>query len=266
MLGNILGKCYHFPGVALLLGAILEHTEIVYPLRYSPTAMALLYPLGTLIQTEFSGIIEIYFDKYLNDNLEFSNYFVEYLENRERSTTHVFGQYRYTTASKECLQLCLCNHYKFSKGVMESVHRDNALRRNEPSLWRRRLGVFSRIRKGRHYLKVRQWKSFKTRQFGSSARNATFLDNTPGHEYCRSMWYRWALDRLPSFLEKSAISLELVEVLRGHTFTTMGQRFPRRMRLAKDVIMKYLLRVESMAGEQGATNRDNEGNICTSIL
>jgi hypothetical protein len=68
-------------------------------------------------------------------------------------------------------------------------------------------------------------------------------NNRSEREYWRSLSYRCALDVLPFLLEKSAISLELAEVLRGCTFTTMGQRFPRRIRLAKDAITRYLLRV-----------------------
>jgi hypothetical protein len=41
------------------------------------------------------------------------------------------------------------------------------------------------------------------------------------------------------------ISLELANVLHCCTFTTMGQKFPQRMRLAKEAISRYLLRVES---------------------
>jgi hypothetical protein len=50
-------------------------------------------------------------------------------------------------------------------------------------------------------------------------------------------------------LEKSAISLELADVVRRRTFTTMAQRFPRRKMLAKEAMMKYLARVESAVGD-----------------
>jgi hypothetical protein len=53
------------------------------------------------------------------------------------------------------------------------------------------------------------------------------------------------LDLLPIFLENSANSLELAEVLRGCTFTMMAWKFPWRMRVAKDAIASYLFRVES---------------------
>jgi len=174
---------------------------------------------------------------------EYLTYLSGFLENPERSKAHVFDWERYATASKECLQLCLCRQHKLSKGAMESAHRDNALRRSKPSEWIRRLGVHSRIRKGRYYLKVQQQKSLKARI--TIDEDASFPDDSPEHEYCQSLSYRWSLDLLPFFLEKSAISLELAEVLRRCIFTPMGQKFPRRMRLAKEAIEKYLLRAES---------------------
>ena len=201
-----------------------------------------LHPLFILYGTEFWGIMELYVEKETPSHQDFFNYFADLLENPGRSKTHIFDQQRYVTATKECLQLCLCSHSKFSKRATESDYWDKALRRSRPSLWRRRLGVHGKLRRGRHYLKVQRLKSLKTQ---------TFLDPSVPleNEYTRSLSYRWVLDLLPSFLEKSAISLELGEVLRGCTFTTMGQKFPRRMRLAKEAITKYLLRVESGAGE-----------------
>ena len=125
---------------------------------------------------------------------------------------------------------------------MESGHRDKALRRSKPSAWIARMGVRSRIWKARHHLKGQLEASIYIDQY------ASFPPNSPQHEYFRSLSYRWALDLLPFFLENSAISSDLAEVLRRRTFTTMAQKFPRRSRLAKEAITKYLLRVESVAG------------------
>jgi len=203
-----------------------------------------------LDDTGLSGLLDFQFPRpltYLQDALRFFNYFADVLENPERSEAHVFDQQRYATASKECLQLCLSNHHIFSKGSAESAGRDSVLRRSRPFVWLTRLGVHSRIRKGRHYLKVRQRKSLKSQikidQYGS------FPDNSPEHQFYRSLSYRGSLDLLPSLLEKSAISCELAQVLHQCTFTTMAQKFPRRTSLAKEAIAKYLLRVESVVGE-----------------
>lgn len=243
MLGNILEKHSHYPGVALLLGTLLEYKKIGYPQTHFPTPIVPLHPLFILYGTEFWGIVELYIEKEVPSHQEFFNYFAGLLEDPERSKTYVFDQQRYVVASKECMQLCLCRHSKFSRGTVEFAYRDKVLRRNKPSLWRRRLGVHSRIRKGRRHLKARQLKSLKAQDY---------LDNSvpAENEYSRSLSYRWALDLLPSFLEKSATSLGLAEVLRGCTFTTMGLKFPRRMRLAKEAVLKYLLRIDSGVGEQ----------------
>jgi hypothetical protein len=116
-------------------------------------------------------------------------------------------------------------------------------------LWRRRLGVYSRIRKGRHLVKVRQWNGLNAEIL---FHQYNFPNNSPEYNFYRSLWYRSVLDLLPLFLENSAISLELAKVLRGCTFTMMGWKFPRRMRVAKDAIARYLLRVES--GESDPMN------------
>jgi hypothetical protein len=250
MLRNILGKYHHFPGVALVLGAILEHTRVEFPkIQFCNMKIAsLLHPMGYLNSTEFSGIMEIYSQTIFRGQ-EFLNHFVTFLEDPEQSKTHVFDQQRYATASKECLQLCLFNHHRFSKGTMESAHREKELRRSRPSLWGRRLGVHSRIRKSRHHLKVRQHRLIKAQSLMD--RSDPPPNKSLEHEYCRRLFYRWALDILPSLLEKSAISLELAEVLRGRTFTMMGQKFPRRMRLAKEAKTKYLLRVKTSRAGRG---------------
>jgi len=153
----------------------------------------------------------------------------------------------YTTAAKECLQLGLCNRHNFSREATESTRRDKTLRRNKPSAWLTRLGVHSKIWRARHRLKVLQRRSVEARI--SIDLQTSFPQNSSEHEYCRSLSYRWSLDLLPFFLKNSAISLELAEVLRGCTFTTMGWKFPRRMRLAKDAITRYLSRVGAVVGD-----------------
>jgi len=105
------------------------------------------------------------------------------------------------------------------------------------------MGVHSRIWKARHHSQVLLRVKGRIYNFP----DASYPENSPHHEYCRSLSYRWALDLLPFLLDKSAISLELAEVLRRRTFTTMAQQFPRRKRLAKEAIAKYLLRVEESA-------------------
>jgi len=101
------------------------------------------------------------------------------------------------------------------------------------------MGVRSRIWKARH-LQLKA--SIYIHQQDS------FPEKSPEHEYYRSLSYQWALDLLPFFLENSAISLELAGVLCSCTFTTMSWQFPRRRRLAKEAISRYLLRAESAVG------------------
>jgi len=135
------------------------------------------------------------------------------------------------------MQLCLSRHSTFSRGAVEFAHRDNVVRRNKPSQWRSRQGIHSMIRKARRHVKARQLKSLQAQDF---------LDHSvpAENEYSRSLLYWWALG-LPSFLKKSATSLELAEVLHRCIFTTMGLKFPRRMRLAKEAVLEYLLRIDS---------------------
>jgi len=163
------------------------------------------------------------------------------LEDPGRSGSRAFDQHRYATAAKECMQLCLCNHLKFSKGATESVYRDKALLRNKPWAWKAQLGIHSRIRKAMRHLTVRRWKSFKALMRYNIPHPP---ERSSTHDYYLVLSYQWKLDLLPTFLEKSAISLELADVLRTRTFTTMAQRYPRRMRLAREAIAAYLLRVE----------------------
>jgi hypothetical protein len=88
-------------------------------------------------------------------NAEFFSYFTEFFQNPERSGTYFFDQQQYATTVKECLQLCLCSHRYFSKGVIESASGDVILRRNKPWLWKGRLGVHSRRREGRKFKAMR---------------------------------------------------------------------------------------------------------------
>jgi len=256
MLRNILLKYHPFPGLALLLGGLLRYRN-AGGYTSLPEITASLY-LGRqrgegyiFNDIGLFGLLNVMFNRWsLKQTVgtpQFLSYLAEFLENPERSDAHVFDQQKYATASKECFQLCLCNNHNFSKGTVESADRDNALRRSRPSVWMRRLGVHSRIRKAKHYLKVRQRKSLKPQivinQHGS------YPDKSPEHQFCWSLSYRWSLDLLPFFLKKSAISLELAEVLHRCIFTTMAQKFPRRRTLAKEAIAKYLLQVESAVPE-----------------
>jgi hypothetical protein len=180
----------------------------------------------------------------------FFRYLTELLESPERSGPSFFDQQRYATSAKECMQLYLCSHRNFSKGATEFACRDQELRRSKPWEWLTRLGVHSRIRKGRHHLKVQQHKSIRVEfhRYDVIYEDLSFPKISPKHQYSRFLAYRWALDLLPFFLGRSAISLELANVLRGCTFTTMAWSFPRRRKLAKDAMAKYLLRVESVVG------------------
>jgi len=263
---NILEKYHHSPGFALLLGSILQFIKAEHPQTLIPELMASFYLIRRrgerhiLGDMGFSAVWDIYY--FNNTPLEFFTYLKELLENPERSKTHVFDQQRYVIASKECLQLCLCHHHNFSNKAMESTHRDDALRRNKPWLWKGRLGVHSRIRRGRHRLKVRQGTLLKAQDIYPE--QTSFPDTSPEHEHYRSLSYRWALDLLPFFLERSAVSLELADILRGCTFAMMGQKFPWRMRLAKVAITKYLLLVDS--GVNSPDSVMTEAGIATKVL
>ena len=246
MLRNTLATYHSFPGFALLLAGLLQFVNGGAAETFFLEMAASLY-LGCqqgegyiFDHTWLSGLLGFSFDGRMSGNstLEFLTDFAELLENPERSGTHVFDSQSYTTASKECLKLCLSNHQKFSKGPLESSHRDKALRRSKPFVWIRRLGVHSRIRKCRRQFKVWQWKSAKRNPIDQ---HASLAGDSSEHQYYRSLSYKWALDLLPFLLERSAISLELGGVLHHCTFTTMAQKFPRRTRLAKAAIRRYLL-------------------------
>jgi hypothetical protein len=252
MLCNVLEKYHHFPGFALLLGSFLwyanrDSDESIF--RIASGIAASLYFVrqrqgDILDDVGFSGIRQTTPNGVAIQNGidAFCAYFAELLENPGRSGAYVFDQQRYATAAKDCLKLCLCSHRNFSKGAAEFVY-DNGLRRSKPWAWMVRLGVQSRIRKARQHVVRQQKLRTVVDQY------ASLPENSPEHEYYRSLAYRLALDLLPFLLDKSDISLELAEVLRSRsTFTTMAQRFPRRRRLAKQATTKYLLRVESAVG------------------
>ena len=177
---------------------------------------------------------------------EFFSYLTKYLESPERSGTHIFDQQQYATAAKECLQLYLCSHHKYSRGATEFACHNKAMRRNKPWEWVARLRVHSRSRNERRRFTLLQRRSIDA--LGSIIyQHHPLLESSPEHQYFRFLSYRWALDLLPFLLEKSATSLELADILRRRAFTMMAQKFPRRRRLAKEAIARYLLRVE--AGE-----------------
>jgi len=253
ILCNALEKYHPFPGFALLLGSLLHSFMNT---KYSVCHLGMVAYLclvcqrgeGHIIMLNeigFSGIITVF--ECQAGTEDFLAYLVQLLETPEQSGVCVFDQQRYTTAAKECLQLCLCNYHSFSKGLMESGHHDRALRRSKPSVWIARMGVRSRMWKARRHFKVQKFKSLHSAiQFID--KYDSFPENSPKHEYYRSWSYQWALDLLPFFLENSAISLELAEVLRRRTFTNMAWQFPQKRRLAKEAISRYLLRVESAVG------------------
>ena len=256
MLCNILEKYHSFPGFTLLLGSLCQYVSAKQPYRLGARIVASSYLTrqrgeGRILDdTGLFGaytIISQHQDIYLLPGAqELFSYLTRFLENPDRSGPSFFDQQRYTTAAKECLQLYLCSHHNFSKGATEFAHRYEALRRNKPSIWISRLGVHSRIRTGRHHFKFLRLQSIKAR--GILCQHDSFPENSPGHEYFRFLSYRWALHLLPFFLERSAISLELANVLRSCTFAMMAWKLPRRRRLAKKAIAKYLLRVESTVG------------------
>jgi len=141
-------------------------------------------------------------------------------------------------AAKECLQLYLCNHHMFSKGATDFAFCNEAMQRSKPWEWVAHLCVHSRIRKGWHHFKALQRQSIEA---VITVQDRPFPENAPEYQHYQFLLYRWALDLLPFLLEKSAVSLELADVLHGSTFTMMAQKFPQRRRLVKEVIARYLV-------------------------
>jgi hypothetical protein len=259
MLCSDLEKNHSFPGFTLLLGGIFWCVSTQEPFNLDAGIVASSYLIwqrgeGHILDNTGligpKGVISRANDLYVSSETSgpFFRYFTEFLESPERSGPSFFDQQRYATSAKECLQLYLCSHRNFCKGPTEFSCRDQELRRSKPWEWLARLGVHSRIRKCRHHLKVHQHKAIRAELRQSFFVHLSFPKISPKHQYFRFLSYRWALDLLPFFLERSAISLGLANVLRSCTFTTMAWWFPRRMRLAKDAIAKYLLRVESVMG------------------
>ena len=247
MLCNVLEKYHSWPGLTILLGSILGYRNLQHGSTFLSGMVASVY----LVRQQGEGHIldDMGFPEgysslfYVEATERFWTYFIELLEDPERSGTHAFDQERYATAAKECLQLYLCSHHKFSKGATQSACRDKLLLRNQPWAWKARMGVYSRVWESRRHLKVRQSKPLFNYQ------HTSFPENSPEHEYYRSLSYQWALDILPFLLERSEISFELAEVIRGCTFAMMAFEFPRRVRLARKAMAKYLLRVESTAAD-----------------
>jgi len=243
MLCEALEKYYSFPGFTLLLGSLF-HTKLAGKGVLSSHLHLMEVHLYMVHHWGDGHIIE---DSGFPRDWDYVDYFVELLESPERSGTHIFDQERYATAAKECLQLYLCSHRNFSKGAPEFAYRDKAICRSKPWTWVSRLGVHSRIRKGRHHFRVLRRQSIKALR--RVYWDYFFPENFPEHQYYRFLSYRWALDLLPFLLEKSPVSLELGNVLRGCTFALMAWEFPRAMRLAKDAIGKYLLRVDCIVDD-----------------
>ena len=261
MLCNAWGKYQSCPGITLLLGSILHYRPVKHPPLFPPGLVASLYLVRQqkerhiLDDMEFSGIIST--DTAFTGTREFLAYFIELLENPERSGTRAFDQQSYTTAAKECLQLWLCSHRKFSNEATESACRDRELRRNKPWTWRARLGIHSRTRRAARHLTVQRRKLLKSRRKVVSQFPSPPLSPSE-HEDYQFLAYQWGLDTLPFLLEESAISLELADVLRTRTFAMMAQESPREMKSAKAAITAYLLRVESVVGSPWITGAATE--------
>jgi hypothetical protein len=142
MLCDVLEEYYSFPAFTLLLGSLFQcrnSKELDSYIPIFPGIIASSYLVclqeGYILQDIGFPRIERYSPhsySWISGTRQFFVYFTELLENPEQSGTHTFDQWRFATAAKECLQLCLCNHHSFSKGARESAHHDNALRRNQP--------------------------------------------------------------------------------------------------------------------------------------
>jgi hypothetical protein len=243
---NVLEILYSFPGFTLLLATLLQDISAKSKTYLPGTREILSLVLQHSNFSRVFWILDAYsFTCFCNPgNLEFPTYFMEFLENPKQSGTHVFDQQCYAIATKECLQLCLCSYHHFSRRVIESAFGDKMLHKHKPWAWRGRLGVHSRIRKSRHWLRVKQHKKIKTR-----CNNSEFLSFSKEdlkNVYYLSLVYKWALDLLPLLLERSTISLELAKMLDSCTFTMMALDFAWRLRVAKDAMRRYILQVESV--------------------
>jgi len=251
ILCNALEKYHSWPGFTILLGSILGYRNLKIHSAFPPGMIASLYLVrqqgeGHILDaTGLSGIRTSYGQ--LSGAETFLTYFIDLLQNPDRSGTHSFDDQRYATAAKECLELCLCSHHKFSVGATESASGDKALLRNKPWAWKARLGVHSRMRKPMHHITVQRRKLLQFGRKVTSQFPSPPLSPSELQDYL-SLAYQWGLDILPSLLEKSAISLELADVLRSRTFAMTAQKSPRKMKLVKAAITTYLLRVDSVVG------------------
>jgi len=261
MLCNVLEKYRSFPGFTLLLGGIFQCMSVEKPYTLDAGIVASSYLIqwqqedleGRILEdTGFFGVHKRMTNSRMNtlylppNTPGFFSYLTEFLESPEQSGTHIFDQQQYVMAAKQCLQLFLCSHHNFSKGATHFAHHDKVLRRSKPWEWAARLGFHSRIRKGRHHFKVLWCSSMDL--FHIVHQGQFFPENSPEYQHYQFLSYRWALDLLPFLLKKSAISLELADILHRRSFAMMAQKFPRKMRLAKEAIARYLLQVESAAG------------------
>ena len=247
MLCNTVKKYHPFPGFTLLLGSILQYRNVKQSsdVWFPPGLVASLYLFrqqgeGHLLDdVGFSGISQPNGQE--GGTGEFLAHFTELLENPERSGAYAFDQHKYATAANECLQLYLCNHRTFSKGAPYLAYHDRVLLKKKPWKWKVRQGTHSRILKAR-------WESFKRIKTQDTIYQRPYFPlSSSEQEHYRSLAYEWALDLLPIFLDKSAISLELADVLRTCTLRR-AQQFQQKMRLAKKAITTYLLRVNSAVG------------------
>jgi hypothetical protein len=253
MLCNVLEKYHHFPGFALLLGTLLRYISIMKRglgdpsiFRIAPGITASLYLVRQrqghiLDDVGFYGIWRASFRGVTlqNGTDEFCAYFAKLLKNPGRSGTHVFDQQRYATAAKECLELCLCSHHNFSKGTVEftcykGAPEEQTLGVDSPD-WGSTAGYG---KPGSIWFDCGQL-SINMLPFLKPLPSTNTTDpwRTNGHWMCSH-----------SFWRNRTFRLELADVLRRRTFTTMAYSFPRRRRSAKEAITKYLLRVESAVG------------------
>ena len=172
MLYDVLEKYHLFPGLTLLLGSIFQYVSPKQPSGLLLGIVALSYVIQKWGEEHTLDDIELYRAKRIFHHIsgiyslpgtpEFFSYLMELLESPERSGTHIFDQQRYAMAAKECLQLYLCSHRKFSKGATQSTLHNQILCWSKPLAWLARLGIHSRIWKARHHFKVQEHNFIKT--------------------------------------------------------------------------------------------------------